>query len=303
MRHQTVALERIDELAHFFDAASANRRTDRVMKVDQRDAFARRQVAQPIDDAPARVARRAPEWDAVLGRAPLRGGRAHAIERSGIDGRGRTIGAQRTKKAFRRARGADRRAEIHEGRVPVVRAARGNELAGAPSSSRAAAACGYSSPKNSAIDDSAHVRIDRRVVEVEGEGPNRRGGIRADARQRAQLRRARDGSTPPYRSTTAAASALQAHGARVVAESLPFAQHVGRRGAREASENPQSARRTTRTLGTTRSTCVCASMNSLTTVRYGSRATRHGNARATVTARTSATADVGFGHERNVEIA
>ena len=200
-RDQAVALQRGRRAAAPpLRCGSADRRTTPRCRSINEIRWPGREIAQPVDDAAARVARRAPKWDAALRRAPLRREGTHSFERRGIDRRRGAVVLQRAEQTFRRSRAcrsstrgpsapnsnrARRPQERARGRVRRVRAR-----------SRRAGAC--SGPKARPVDDAADVRIDRRVVDVEREGSNRcrsigdrrraaRAALRASRRQDAGM--------------------------------------------------------------------------------------------------------------------
>ena len=106
--------------------------------------------------------------------------------------------------------------------------------------------------------DALHVDVARQHVLAERKVPYRGGRVRADAGERRQIGRPavprhQDGCPVERSSATP-----------VVAETLPFADHLGRRGRGKRARRSASARARPRSAGTTRSTCVCCSMTSLT---------------------------------------
>ena len=116
---------------------------------------------------------------------------------------------QRARLAARRARRAHRRAELHRRLVEVRRASRRRD-----------------ERRPQPREEAPRVGVQRHLLAPERERADRGGGVRADARQLLQARRPAVARHHPRRLP-------QAHGAAVVAEPHPLAQHVLQRRRRQ----------------------------------------------------------------------
>ena len=212
------------------------------MEVEQRDSLPGRKVAQCVDDPAARVARRPLEANRSCGERRLGVGAARRSAAPRRSGR-RRAAAQRTEQALRRARRADRRADVHQRRVPVVRSPAGTAARTRSSSSRVARLRGCSIPKamrctmrrtlvSSATSSMSNANA-RIAAAVYGPMPG----------QRQEGVAVRDGNTPPCRSTTARAPARA--GAARASCSPDRATTAGRRQPSAAPAPRISGNRTT----------------------------------------------------------
>ena len=115
---------------------------------------------------------------------------------------------ERAEAAGRTARAAQRGAQIHHGLREVACALRWRELHGDSSDLRLGCRqrCGDGKePRHHALD----IPVDGRGARAEGDGRDRRGGIVADAGERAEVRLRSSGKRPPWRSTTSRAQACR----------------------------------------------------------------------------------------------
>ena len=122
-----------------------------------------------------------------------------------------------------------------------------------------------------ALLHAADVHVDRQHVAAEREAGDGVGGVAPDAGQLRQI------LGPAVRGDVLR-RAVQAERAPVVAEPLPLADHVGGRRRRERLDS-RPALEPPLPRGTTRSTCVCCAITSLTRIAYGSRVSRQGRCR------------------------
>jgi hypothetical protein len=193
-----------------------------------------RDVAQAVDDAAAQVARRAFERNRFLRRAAARGTRAHG-QFGSVHRRRHAAAAQRAQQTFRRARGADRRADVHHGGVPIVRGTRHERGASARVELGVTGQRRMFEPVAGAVRDAADVRVERDVVELEGERAHGRGRIGTDPRQCQQRRTvARQRTAIPLDDRPR--QRVQPNRARIVAQAAPQPHRVAGRRSGERRE-------------------------------------------------------------------
>ena len=126
--------------------------------------------------------------------------------------------------------------------------------------------------RTGAVEDPAHVRVDREDVLAEGLVADRVGRVATDARQLREVVR-------PAGRGDDAGRAVQIERAAVVSEPCQARMtSAGEAAASDSMSGHRSIQASQR--GTTRATWVCWSMTSETRIAYGSRVFRHGRSRA-----------------------